>query len=480
MLKVRRIFVRVTTVRVTTVRVTALLLSLLAIGLAAEPRRISVYAPQIGYQVDILLRDGVDYVGLTDLLEPLGHLESRVHGNKLMLNFNGQEVEFQNGKRQVRAGANPRFDLSANFLLVDGRGYIPAASIVQLLRGIAGQPADFHAAPRRLFIGSSQLRFAAGLRHAPSRLVLNFTAPVNPGIVIEKGRVHLFFRREPVVGNGVDTISYNDPFLLSTSFAELPTGAEFVADVGQPATVSVSDGGRTVTIAAVPPPAPPPPPPPVPLPKPSTAAPAATPPSAPRVRPFVILDAAHGGSETGAVLSPTLQEKTVNLSLARRLQKELEARGIPVVLTRVGDNVLTWDQRAISANTSHASLYVALHASAIGHGVRVYTSMLAPALPGQARRSVLPWELAQSPYLEQSSVAAAALAAACAADGLPVRTAAAPLRPLNNVTLAAVALEIAPPGSSPDELAIPEYQQKVAAALANAIAALRAKLEVQP
>ena len=87
----------------------------------------------------------------------------------------------------------------------------------------------------------------------------------------------------------------------------------------------------------------------------------------------MILDAAHGGSETGAVLSPTLLEKTVNLALARRLQKELEARGIPVVLTRVADNLLTWDQRAVSANTSHASLYVALHSSSSGHGVRVYT-----------------------------------------------------------------------------------------------------------
>src|ERR1039458_51490 len=240
------------------VRVTALLLSLLAAGFAAEPRQISVYAPQTSYQVDILVRDGVDYVGLTDLLEPLGRLESRIKGHKLILNFNGGETEFQEGKRQVRAGANSKLELSANFLLVDGRGYIPAESIVPLLPSIAAQPVEFHAASRRLFVGATQLHFSAELRHSPSRLVLSFPAPVKPITQIEKGRVHLFFHREPVVSSGAGNVVYDDPFLRSTSFAELPGGAEFIATVQQPATVSIGDGGRTVTIAAVetPPPAP--------------------------------------------------------------------------------------------------------------------------------------------------------------------------------------------------------------------------------
>jgi len=74
-------------------------------------------------------------------------------------------------------------------------------------------------------------------------------------------------------------------------------------------------------------------------------------------------------------------------------------------------------------------------------------------------------------------VAASALAAECTASGLPVRSSSVPLRPLNSVTIAAVAIEIAPLGSSADELNTPQYQQKVAAALASGIAALRGKLE---
>jgi N-acetylmuramoyl-L-alanine amidase len=474
-------------------RIATLLLLLLAVGFAAEPRRISVYTPQTNYQVDILVRDGVDYVGLTDLLDPLGRVEARVGLGKFTLIFKGSAAEFQEGKRQVRTGANSKLELSANFLLVDGRGYIPAASITQLLPHISDLSAEFHAGPRRLFVGAAlsaaeratQFRYSAELRHAPSRLVLTFPVPVNPASVVEKGRVRLLFRREPVVSNGTDSVAYGDPFLLSTTFAEIPEGAEFVANVAQPATVSIGDGGRTVTIAPIAPPVTPPSST-APLANRAPTVPATTSPATPpavqaaRSRPFVILDAAHGGSETGSVFSPTLLEKTVNLALARRVQKELEARGIPVVLTRVGDTLLTWDQRATSANTSHASLYVALHASSSGHGVRVYSAMLAPTAappPGQTNRSFVRWEQAQSPYLDKSNLAASALAAECVSEGLPVRSSSAPLRPLNSITLAAVGVEVAPLGSSADELGNPEYQQKIATALASAIATLRAKLE---
>jgi N-acetylmuramoyl-L-alanine amidase len=464
------------------VRLTTLLLLLLAVSFAAEPRRIAIYSQQVNYQVDILVRDAVDYVGLTDLLEPLGRLESRLDGKKLILVFNGNAAEFQDGKRQYRTRSNTKLELLSNFLLLDGRGYVPVSSIAQLLPRIADQAAEYHAASRRLFVGASPVRYSAELRHAPPRLVLSFPAPVNPSTLIEKDRVRLLFRREPVVSSGADNVAYNDPFLLSTRFTEISGGAEFVANIRQPAVVSVGDGGRTLTIAqSVPGPPPPQPPAPAAAPVPAGSQPAAqTHSPASRSRPFVILDAAHGGYETGSVLSPNLLEKTVNLALARRLQKELDARGIPVVLTRIADNLLTSDQRAISANTSHSSLYVALHSSSVGHGVRVYTSMIQAPQPGQTKQSFLPWEVAQSPYLEQSSMAASAIASECTSEGLPALASAAPLRPLNSVTIAAVAIEIAPIGSATEELGSPEYQQRIAAALAAGIASLRARLEAAP
>jgi hypothetical protein len=49
---------------------------------------------------------------------------------------------------------------------------------------------------------------------------------------------------------------------------------------------------------------------------------------------------------------------------------------------------------------------------------------------------------------------------------------------LNNVTTAAIAIEVAPLGNSPDELGTAEYQQKIVSTITAGIAALRGKLEV--
>jgi N-acetylmuramoyl-L-alanine amidase len=463
-----------------------LMLLFLAHMHAAGPREITVYAPQTTYQVSILDRDGDDYVGLTDLLEPLGHVESQLRGKKFTLFFNGGQTEFHEGEHKVVAsgvpGGKAKLDLGGDFVIADGRGYIPLASVPILLPRIVGQPAEFHAAARRLFVGSSAFHLTAELLHGPSRLLLSFPVAVNPSVMMEKGRVHLVFHREPLVGNASEETHYNDPFVLSTSFLEQSGEAEFVAIVQQPATVAIAEDGRTVTIASLaPPPAPPPPAPPS---APSASAAPAAPASSPaqpveRPRPFVILDPAHGGKDNGVQLTSDLLEKNVTLSLARRLQKELESRGIAVVLLRTGDTALADEQRAQAANASQAAIYLGLHAASTGHGVRIYTAMLAPA-PAQDRHSFVPWEQAQASHLQRSQRVAAALAAECGTQGLQTRSLTAPLQPLNHLTLAAVSVELAPQSSKASEVADPDYQQKVAQALANAVASLRSQWESAP
>src|SRR5438045_3636642 len=63
------------------------------------------------------------------------------------------------------------------------------------------------------------------------------------------------------------------------------------------------------------------------LPAQSLPAPQATPApmTPPPPRPLVIIDPAHGGSESGAVLNPLILEKDVTLALARRLRQDLSA-----------------------------------------------------------------------------------------------------------------------------------------------------------
>jgi N-acetylmuramoyl-L-alanine amidase len=61
-----------------------------------------------------------------------------------------------------------------------------------------------------------------------------------------------------------------------------------------------------------------------------------------------------------------------------------------------------------------------------------------------------------------------------------VRTLTAPLRPLNNIVTAAIAVEVAPPASDPAQLSSPEYQQLIAGAVANGIVAIRSQLGAAP
>ena len=63
---------------------------------------------------------------------------------------------------------------------------------------------------------------------------------------------------------------------------------------------------------------------------------------------------------------------------------------------------------------------------------------------------------------------------------VPVRTLQAPLRPLNNMAGAAIAVEVAPQGGDVSQLVAPDYQQLVTSAVATAIAANRDQLAGAP
>lgn len=188
-----------------------------------------------------------------------------------------------------------------------------------------------------------------------------------------------------------------------------------------------------------------------------------------------MLDPAHGGDERGAALTDKLKEKDVVLALARRVRAELNRAGVPVTMLRDADVTLDPDQRAQMANGSRPLLYVVLHASSVGNGLRIYTAVLPELQP--APGSLVRWQRAQQDWLDASHATAESLAADLGELG--ASTLAAPLPPLNSITAAAVAIEIAPPPggrATADMLGAPQYQQRVAVALAGALANARKKL----
>ena len=75
---------------------------------------------------------------------------------------------------------------------------------------------------------------------------------------------------------------------------------------------------------------------------------------------------------------------------------------------------------------------------------------------------------------------AASVAVALKKAEITVRSLTAPLRPLNNIVTAAIAVEVAPPASDVSALAAPAYQQLIAGAVANGIVAIRTQLGAVP
>ncbi len=179
-----------------------------------------------------------------------------------------------------------------------------------------------------------------------------------------------------------------------------------------------------------------------------------------------MIDPSHGGDDKGAMLAGgKVLEKDVSLALARELRRQLEDRGVEVRLLRESDINLSLERRAAISNEEHTGLYVALHAGQPGKGVRVYAPALAES-PSPAVGRFLPWDSAQAGSLGRSRAVARIVAAEVGKTGLPVAGLSAPLRPLNNLTSPAIAVEWAP---SPEDLR-PQQLQKLGNTLAAAVA----------
>lgn len=78
----------------------------------------------------------------------------------------------------------------------------------------------------------------------------------------------------------------------------------------------------------------------------------------------VVIDAGHGGHDSGARSPEGLKEKDIVLAVAKQLGTRLNHEmGIETVLTRADDRFITLGERARIANTSEADLFISIHAN---------------------------------------------------------------------------------------------------------------------
>lgn len=200
-------------------------------------------------------------------------------------------------------------------------------------------------------------------------------------------------------------------------------------------------------------------------------------PPAPQARFAVVLDAAHGGDDPGALLPEAGfapgKEKSATLTLSVRLRSLLSARGIPVVTTRESDAAIPLDRRAEIANRAAAQACLSFHASQSGTGIHLYVSALAPTAPAR----FVPWKTAQSAWITRSLALAGDINSALTHAGFTVTLGRTALPAVDSMTCPAVAIELAPESASP-QAAEPDdsgYQARVAQALAAALVQWRSE-----
>ena len=215
----------------------------------------------------------------------------------------------------------------------------------------------------------------------------------------------------------------------------------------------------------------------------------------------VVIDAGHGGEETGAIGPGNVVEKDVTLDIASRLSALLSKEpGVRSVLTRTSDTLVALDERASIANHEKAAVFLSIHANssraAGAHGSETYylslaaSDKLSDAVARQENASdgkaaapsaeappaeldFILWDMAQSAHLKESATLAESiqneLNALLHTENRGIKQ--APFRVLVGATMPAVLVE-AGFLSNPEEagkLAAPEFRQSVAEAISRAV-----------
>jgi len=207
--------------------------------------------------------------------------------------------------------------------------------------------------------------------------------------------------------------------------------------------------------------------------------------------PVIVLNPAHGGTDTGARGPNAAMEKDLVLQMARGVKAELERQGLRVVMTRNDDSNPSYDDRAAMANGHSDAVFISLHIASTGTvgSVRTYYDQLsAPDISSKedasaaakfvppAASMLKPWNDAQRAYLNSSHHLADLIQIMLAQkfSGSPLTPLGAAVRGLRSVAAPAVAVELSSV-SAPDPNALANSAvADIADAIARAVTALRA------
>ena len=205
------------------------------------------------------------------------------------------------------------------------------------------------------------------------------------------------FSHEPVTAPASPTLTFSSKTIPSATYSESNGAAQITVNTTTPLIASFSKDGRTITLAPA-----------------KSQIASTAPPARPRLHYRTLHEPPRSrqfqlrrNAATSPWSTPAMAARTGAKRLAPRSPKKMSpwpSRGFsgrnwrvaasPLSCLRDSDANLSLDDRAFFANSTHAAVYIALHATSTGHGVRVYTSMLpysngddaVPSAPGPPRK----------------------------------------------------------------------------------------------
>jgi N-acetylmuramoyl-L-alanine amidase len=192
---------------------------------------------------------------------------------------------------------------------------------------------------------------------------------------------------------------------------------------------------------------------------------------------IVVLDPAHGGTDTGARGTGGIRESEIVLQFALQVRRALEAQGFQVIQTRMANENPSFDDRSAMANAQVGAVFVSLHVSSTGlpGTVRVYVnSDLRASSGGREAGGLIPWDRAQAPFLALSHKLGDFVQGNLAVRfrGSPGGAQAAAIRQLRTTAAPAIAVEISSVSVS-DRLELDRMAPGVADAIARGVTDFR-------
>jgi N-acetylmuramoyl-L-alanine amidase len=417
--------------------------------------------------------------------------------------FGNTRVGLRDNNKIVRLD-NAKVRLAHPVRVEHGDWMVPVDFLTTVLPTLLNQPVNYQMGGSRVFIGDIHPNtFTLGVGAIPNgaQLTFQFVQPIQLQTAARNGKWVLFLGPHPIEPLE-SNFRFTSPYVSEVRFDDHDGTPKLIitpSNVGLDFFPKLTQGGR-VLVAEIKQPAAP-----VAVPQPTASAGAPAQPSAgqtaapvPQIPnpstplpaapslPTVVLDAGHGGSDTGARGKNGLLEKDLTAQIVARVRAALMATGkYQVVLTRTGDVNLTFNQRDTIANIAHPIAFITFHAGDLGPSIpRVNVYSYAPSSPADPDTAssgsplFVPWDLVQLGYSSQSLRLAEDLQQELAStthDASP-KPFQLPIRVLRSVAAPAAAIEVGSlsPDTDPAPLTNPTFQNQIAAAVVLALAAFRA------